>query len=94
MYGCLPRTEPHVLCPSGPRTASAPREISENRTGPVPDVFHSLDEMSDAVAHTTLYFAKRNFVKHPLVNPAGPVGPGGGTPGGGGLHDDHEAEES
>ncbi|MDP9418277.1 MAG: hypothetical protein M3P48_10715 [Actinomycetota bacterium] len=47
--------------------------------------------MSEAVAHTTLYFAKRNF-----VNPAGPVGPGGGTPGGGGLHfdHDHEAEES
>ncbi len=55
-----------------------------------------LDEMSDAVAHTTLHFAKRNFVKYPLVNPAGPVGPGGGTTSGGGLHDDHdhEAEES
>ncbi len=55
-----------------------------------------LDEMSDAVAHTTLSFAKRNFLKHPLVNPAGPVGPGGGTTSGGGLHDDHdhEVEES
>ncbi len=49
-----------------------------------------LDQMSDAVAHATLYFGKRNFVKNPLVDPSGPVGPGPGDTGGGGLHEDHE----
>jgi Zn-dependent M28 family amino/carboxypeptidase len=48
-----------------------------------------LDEMSDAVAHTTLTLAKRSFTKQPLVNPAPqPAGPGDG--GGGGLHADHD----
>jgi len=32
-----------------------------------------LDQMSDAAAHAILYFAKRNFAKSPLVDPAGPV---------------------
>ena len=49
-----------------------------------------LDQNSDAIAHTVLYFSKRNFAKEPLLNPATPV-PGTGDPGGGGLHDDHEA---
>ncbi len=50
----------------------------------------ALDQMTDAAAHTTLYFAKRNFAKDPLVDPAGPVGPGGTAGGGGGLHDEHD----
>ena len=48
-----------------------------------------LDEMSDAVAHTTLTLAKRNFTKNPLVNPA-PLPSGTGDGGGGGLHADHD----
>jgi Zn-dependent M28 family amino/carboxypeptidase len=53
-----------------------------------------LDEMSDAVAHAVLTFAKRNFAKAPLINPAGPVTGTTGTSGGGGLHDhDHEDED-
>ena len=48
--------------------------------------------MSDAVAHTVLTFAKRNFDRNPLVDPPPTTGGGGG--GGGGLHDDHEEEES
>jgi Zn-dependent M28 family amino/carboxypeptidase len=51
-----------------------------------------LDQMSDAVAHTVLTFAKRNFDRSPLVDPPPTTGGGGG--GGGGLHDDHEEEES
>ncbi len=52
-----------------------------------------LDEMSDAIGHSVLTVAKRNLVKNPLVDPAGPVtGTGGTTPGGGGLHDDHDHE--
>ena len=48
-----------------------------------------LDQMSDAVAHVVLTFAKRNFVNSPLVDP--PVVPDAGVGGGGGLHDDdHE----
>jgi len=50
-----------------------------------------LDEMSDAVGHAVLTVAKRDLVKNPLVNPSSPVsGTGGTTPGGGGLHDDHD----
>lgn len=50
-----------------------------------------LDQMSDAAAHATLYFAKRNFAKSPLLDPATPVSGVSGTTGGGGLHDDdHE----
>ena len=48
-----------------------------------------LDQNSDAIAHTMLYFSQRNFAKEPLVNPPTPV-PGAGDTGGGGLHDDHE----
>lgn len=56
----------------------------------------TLDEMSDAAAHTLLTFARWNFAKSPLVDPAGPVGPTnttGAVSGGGGLHD-HEEEAS
>jgi hypothetical protein len=48
--------------------------------------------MSDAVAHTVLYFAKRNFAKQPLADPSTPVSGTTGTTGGGGLHDDHDHE--
>lgn len=52
-----------------------------------------LDEMSDAAAHATLHFAKRNFVKQPLVDPTSPVTGIATTPSGGGLHeDDHDHE--
>ena len=54
-----------------------------------------LDEMSDAAAHATLHFAKRNFVKQPLVDPTTPVTGIATTPSGGGLHeDDHEGDVS
>ena len=56
-----------------------------------------LHEMSDAVGHAVVTVGKRDLIKTPLVNPAQPVtGTGGTTPGGGGLHDDHDhdAEES
>ena len=53
-----------------------------------------LDQMTDAAAHATLVFAKRNFVKFPLVNPAGPVSGVSSTGGGGGLHDEHDHEVS
>ena len=49
-----------------------------------------LDQMSDAAAHAVLTLARRNFVKEPLVNPAGPVSGSGGTTGGGGLHPAHD----
>jgi Zn-dependent M28 family amino/carboxypeptidase len=53
-----------------------------------------LDEMSDAVAHAVLTFAKRNFAQNPLLNPTGPVSGTTGTTGGGGLHDhDHEDDD-
>ena len=49
----------------------------------------ALDQMSDAVAHVVLMFAKRNFVNNPLVDP--PAAADAGVGGGGGLHDhDHE----
>ena len=54
--------------------------------------------MSDAAAHTVLTFARWDFAKNPLTDPAGPVQPlsgsvaGGGGGGGGGLHDDHDHE--
>jgi Zn-dependent M28 family amino/carboxypeptidase len=49
-----------------------------------------LDTMTDAAAHATLYFGKRDFAKSPLVNPAGPVS-GASVGRDGGLHaDDHE----
>jgi len=48
----------------------------------------ALDQMSDAVAHSVLYFSKRNLAQEPLVDPA--MVPDGGTGGGGGLHDDHD----
>jgi Zn-dependent M28 family amino/carboxypeptidase len=49
----------------------------------------ALDQMSDAVAHVVLTFAKRNFAVRPLVDP--PVVVDSGAGGGGGLHeDDHE----
>lgn len=51
-----------------------------------------LDQMSDAVAHAVLYFAKRNFAKNPLLNPPAPVSGVSVTSGGGGLHDDHEED--
>ncbi|QIK67797.1 M20/M25/M40 family metallo-hydrolase [Nocardioides sp. HDW12B] len=52
----------------------------------------AIDEMVDAAAHTTLTFAKRNFAKDPLVNPARKSSGVTGTAGGGGLHDhdDHD----
>lgn len=49
-----------------------------------------LDQNADAIAHTVLYFSKRNFAKEPLVNPAPAPDTGTGTGSGGGLHDDHE----
>ena len=52
------------------------------------------EEMADAAAHTALTLAYRDLVQRPLVDPAGPVGPAGGTGtgSGGGLHsdDDHD----
>jgi Zn-dependent M28 family amino/carboxypeptidase len=51
-----------------------------------------LDQMSDAVAHSVLYFSKRDFAKQPLINPTKPVSGVTGTAGGGGLHDDHDHE--
>jgi len=51
-----------------------------------------LDQMTDAAAHATLYFAKRNMAKSPLVDPAGPVSGVSATTGGGGLHDDDDHE--
>ena len=54
-----------------------------------------LGEMSDALAHAVLHFAKRNFAHRPLVNPAEPVRGVNAGGGGGGLHaDDHEAVAS
>jgi Zn-dependent M28 family amino/carboxypeptidase len=51
----------------------------------------ALHQLSDAAAQATLLFAKRNFVRRPLVDPATPVsGTAGASLGGGGLHDDHE----
>jgi Zn-dependent M28 family amino/carboxypeptidase len=51
----------------------------------------ALSQMSDAVAHAVLHFAKRNLDKLPLIDPA--AAPGGGSAGGGGgLHDDHDHE--
>jgi Zn-dependent M28 family amino/carboxypeptidase len=52
-----------------------------------------LDTMVDAAAHSVLYFAKRNFAKNPLVDPATPSRGSTSTPGGGGLHDDHAHDE-
>jgi Zn-dependent M28 family amino/carboxypeptidase len=50
-----------------------------------------LHQLSDAAAQATLLFAKRNFVRRPLVDPATPVsGTAGASLGGGGLRDDHE----
>ncbi len=51
-----------------------------------------IDQMADAAAHATLLFARRNFAKYPLIDPATPVGGVSGTTGGGGLHaeDDHD----
>jgi Zn-dependent M28 family amino/carboxypeptidase len=51
-----------------------------------------IDEMADAAAHATLYFARRDFARNPLVNPSGPVGGDARTSGGGGLHADHDQE--
>ncbi len=53
-----------------------------------------IDEMADAAAHATLLLARRNFAKHPLVDPTSPVGGVSGTTGGGGLHDDHAHDEA
>jgi Zn-dependent M28 family amino/carboxypeptidase len=54
------------------------------------------DQMADAAAHATLYFARRDFVKYPLTDPTGPVSGVSSTTGGGGLHDhdDHDVSES
>lgn len=47
----------------------------------------ALDQMSDAAAQATLLFAKRNFTRRPLVDPAQPVtATAGASLGGGGLH--------
>lgn len=48
-----------------------------------------LDEMSDAVAHSVLYFSKWNFDKYALVDGKPTKGQGNGGEGGG-LHDDHD----
>ena len=51
----------------------------------------ALDQMSDAVAHTVLYFSKRNFDKEPLVNPGSAPGAGAvSASGSGGWQDDHK----
>ena len=51
----------------------------------------ALHQLSDAAAQATLLFAKRNFTRRPLVDPAQPVsGTTGASLGGGGLHDDEE----
>ncbi len=50
-----------------------------------------LSQMSDAVAHAVLHFAKRNFDKLPLIDPAVAPGSRFGN-GGGGLHDGHDHE--
>lgn len=51
-----------------------------------------LDEMADAAAHATLRFAKRNFDRSPLIDPATPATGTTAAGGGGGLHDhdDHD----
>ncbi|MEJ7832904.1 MAG: M20/M25/M40 family metallo-hydrolase [Nocardioides sp.] len=49
-----------------------------------------IDEMADAAAHATLYFARRDFARQPLVDPTTPVGGSSGTTGGGGLHDEDD----
>jgi Zn-dependent M28 family amino/carboxypeptidase len=47
----------------------------------------ALDQMSDAAAQATLLFAKRNYTRKPLVDPAQPVSAtAGASAGGGGLH--------
>jgi Zn-dependent M28 family amino/carboxypeptidase len=46
----------------------------------------ALDQMSDAIAHTVLLYAKRNFQQRPLIDPAASAD--SGTGGGGGLHED------
>ena len=51
-----------------------------------------LDSMADAVAHSVLYFSRRNFAKQPLLD-AAPVGASSGANGGGGgLHADADAD--
>lgn len=51
-----------------------------------------IDEMADAAAHATLIFARRNFAKYPLVDPAEPVRGVSAATGGGGLHYEHDHE--
>lgn len=51
-----------------------------------------LDQMSDAVAHAVLTFARRDFTRFPLTDPETTAT--SGTGGGGGLHDHHEEEAS
>ena len=51
-----------------------------------------LDEMSDAAAHATSHFARRDVAKQPLTDPSAPVTGVATTSGGGGLNADHDHE--
>jgi len=52
-----------------------------------------LDQMTDAAAHATLYFAKLNIAKSGLTDPEEPASGVSVTSGGGGLHAEHDHEE-
>jgi len=52
----------------------------------------ALDQMSDAVAHTVIYFSKANFSTTPLTDAAVPAS-GSSSGGSGGLHDHTEETE-
>lgn len=48
-----------------------------------------LDQMTDAIAHSVLYYSKRNFEKNPLGTTSSLKGKGNSTTSGG-LHDEHD----
>jgi Zn-dependent M28 family amino/carboxypeptidase len=51
------------------------------------------EQMLDAAGHAVYTVAKRNLQKNPLINPPYDVTGTSGTPGGGGLHEDHDHED-